>query len=271
MVFDCGVELLSRLLDGFLGVADAAVFFLMLSLLLNAGDLSKVWRGFFCRGLKINVASYAFDLVFVLAPLSALLDWSFGVLSGFGFVLIPYEWYSALPDALVVFLVVFVGDAVGYFRHRLEHARFLWPSHALHHSDDEMSWFTLFRFHPINRVTTVMLDGMALFVLGFPLWAIIVGSLVRHYYGMLIHANVPWTYGALGKVFVSPVMHRWHHVARGRGVYSNYATIFSIFDRAFGTYYVPGVCCDDLGVDGVTGGSFFRQILYPIREVKFFK
>jgi len=69
---------------------------------------------------------------------------------------------------------------------------------------------------------------------------LLVNNLVRHYYGMAIHADLPWTYGQLGKVFVSPVMHRWHHARDGVAYNTNYATVFSIFDRAFGTFRVPG-------------------------------
>lgn len=106
-----------------------------------------------------------------------------------------------------------------------------------------------------------------LLAIGFPGWAIAVNGVIRHYYGMLVHANVPWTYGAWGRVFVSPVMHRWHHVLQGKGVYSNYASIFSVFDQLFGTYYVPGPCNQPLGVKGVRHDSFFSQLIHPFARL----
>ena len=73
-------------------------------------------------------------------------------------------------------------------------------------------------------------------------WAAVANSLVRNYYGYFIHADLPWTYGRLGKVFVSPSMHQWHHAKDIKYAGTNFATVFSIFDRVFGTFALPGPC-----------------------------
>src|SRR5262249_15539926 len=70
----------------------------------------------------------------------------------------PHLWNS-LPSILVAFVAVVIGDFVGYWRHRLEHTRLLWPSHAVHHSDTNMTWLALLRFHPINRLSTFIIDN----------------------------------------------------------------------------------------------------------------
>ena len=57
----------------------------------------------------------------------------------------------------------------------------------------------------------VAIDTSLLAMLGFPTWALVANSLVRHYYGEFIHADLPWMYGRFTSLFVSPVMHRWHH------------------------------------------------------------
>ena len=160
----------------------------------------------------------------------------------------PHFWDS-LPSLIVAFVAVFLGDFIGYWRHRLEHTRFLWPSHAVHHSDTAMTWLTLERFHPINRLSTFIIDNSVLILLGFPAYALLVNSVVKHSYGYLIHADLPWSYGRLDKVFVSPIMHRWHHSNDRAAYQTNFATVFSIFDRMFGTYRVPGLPDTSLGVD----------------------
>ena len=68
-----------------------------------------------------------------------------------------------------------------------------------------------------------------------------------------------------GRVFVSPVMHRWHHARDVTGTGSNFATMFSVFDRGFGTYYVPGLCNVPLGVtdDQYPGKGLIRHLLHP--------
>jgi len=126
-----------------------------------------------------------------------------------------------------------------------------------------MNWLTQARFHPVNRLTTGCIDACVLTMLGLPLWAVVVSELVRHYYGELIHADLPWTYGRLGVVFVSPVMHQWHHARDVVGAGSNFATVFSVFDRVFGTHYVPGACNVPLGVNDDVGTSLWRQLLFP--------
>ncbi|WP_430392093.1 sterol desaturase family protein [Dyella sp. 20L07] len=163
------------------------------------------------------------------------------------------------------------GDLIAYFRHRFEHSRLLWPSHVMHHSDTDMNWTTVYRFHPINRLSTVLIDFGGLAILGFPPYVIAINAVFRSYYGVFVHANLPWTLGWLGKIFVSPAMHRWHHVLEGEGVGSNFASVFSFIDRAFGTYYVPGPCDRPLGVPGVVDGDAFGgQLVLPIQSAKSF-
>jgi sterol desaturase/sphingolipid hydroxylase (fatty acid hydroxylase superfamily) len=93
----------------------------------------------------------------------------------------------------------------------------------------------------------------------------VANNLVRHYYGEFIHADLPWMYGRFSAVFVSPVMHRWHHARDVTGSGSNFATLFSVFDRGFGTYYVPGLCNVPLGVtdDQYPGRGVVRHLIHP--------
>lgn len=125
-----------------------------------------------------------------------------------------------------------------------------------------MTWLTLDRFHPINRITRCVIDTSALLPLGQPAEAVIANNLVRHYYGYLIHADLPWTYGPLGRILVSPAMHRWHHAADKAAFDTNYATAFAISDRAFGTFRVPGPCTVPLGVTDRMAPTLAGQIGY---------
>jgi sterol desaturase/sphingolipid hydroxylase (fatty acid hydroxylase superfamily) len=47
--------------------------------------------------------------------------------------------------------------------------------------------------------------------------------------GALPHANVRWTYGKLGRIFISPAYHRIHHSATGR-LDINLGTVFAVWD-----------------------------------------
>jgi sterol desaturase/sphingolipid hydroxylase (fatty acid hydroxylase superfamily) len=212
-----------------------------------------------------NLALYVFDILAMTPLLAVLLAVLGGAMQRAGLILVHPSFWARSPQWLVGFLAVFAGDFIGYWRHRLEHTALLWPAHAIHHSDTAMTWTTLFRFHPINRISTVLIDTAFLALLGFPPWALAINNMVRHYWGMFIHMDTPWTFGPLGRVVVSPVMHRWHHVRDGEGFGSNFATAFSVFDQAFGTYYAPRVCDMPLGVHEDVGSNALGQLLYPFK------
>lgn len=182
------------------------------------------------------------------------------------FAWVPWrDFWAGWPLWAVALVGILVADFAGYWRHRFEHSELLWPSHAIHHSDTAMTWLAIFRFHPFNRFSTFVLDGAALALLGLPPFAIIANNAVRHFYGALIHADLPWTYGPLGRIFVSPAMHRWHHANDKAAFDTNYATVFSAIDLIFGTYRVPGPCDVPLGVSEDMGRGVVGQYMHPLR------
>lgn len=218
------------------------------------------------KEVSINLWLYVLDALFVGPLVAVVVQLLHVTIGGSSLEIFKPSIWASVPVWVTLLTAVFCGDFISYFRHRLEHTRTLWPSHAIHHSDTEMTWFTLSRFHPINRLSTIIVDTAGLAVMGLPEWALLTNALVRHYYGEFIHADLPWMYGPFGRVFVSPVMHRWHHARDVTGAGSNFATVFSVFDQAFGTYYVPGPCNVPLGVNDKIGNGTLGQLVYPIVE-----
>jgi sterol desaturase/sphingolipid hydroxylase (fatty acid hydroxylase superfamily) len=215
--------------------------------------------------IRVNLAFYFFDALFVAPGLTVMIAVIRSAIANNSLMVMSESLWNSTGLPVTLFAVLFIGDFISYWRHRIEHTRMFWPAHVIHHSDTDMTWLTLSRFHPINRITTAAIDVSLLALLGFPTWALVANNLFRHYYGEFIHADVPWMYGRFGKMFVSPVMHRWHHARDVIGTGSNFATIFSIFDRQFGTYYVPGLCTVPLGVtdDQYPGKGMIRHLLHP--------
>ncbi len=245
-------------------LAGPAVFFFCLALIIKKKALfDDLRRAVGETGLNLKIVIVN---VLLTVPLIAVLNQAIHhVLKTHDLFLITPEAWEGFPVWSVMLFAVFIGDFIGYWRHRLEHTALLWPSHAVHHSDTEMTWLTLERFHPINRATTAVIDNLVLFLMGVPPIALIANNLVRHYYGYLIHADLPWTYGRLSLLFVSPAMHRWHHAADARFFQKNFATVFSIFDRTFGTYRVPGPCTSPLGVTDKMAPSVTGQLGYAFK------
>jgi sterol desaturase/sphingolipid hydroxylase (fatty acid hydroxylase superfamily) len=217
------------------------------------------------RETRINLSIYILDALAVGPILLILYALMTNFADAYSLRLINPQFWNGLPAIFVGFAAVFIGDFIGYWRHRLEHTRLLWPSHAVHHSDTAMTWLALLRFHPINRLSTFIIDNSILTLLGFPAYALLVYSAVKHYYGFFIHADLPWSYGRLDKVFVSPVMHRWHHSIETEAHETNFATVFSFFDWIFGTYRVPGLATTQLGVETHTNKGAFAQLIYPFK------
>ncbi len=195
--------------EGIVALILPAIFFALLAFLLKRRESITALRRA-AGEIRVNLALYTIDTLIMLPFLGVLAGSLRAVMRDFNLIL-PVTIWQSIGVWPTLFAVVFLGDFIGYWRHRFEHTSVLWPTHAVHHSDTEMNWLTLQRFHPINRITTTVIDSAFLLALGFPAWAAVANGLVRHYYGYFIHADLPWTYGPLGKVFVSPAMHRWHH------------------------------------------------------------
>lgn len=260
------MDAITRSLDALIAAAAnlALPALIFAAIALAAGGADAIRKARNASGeVRTNALLFIFDIIFI-APLLALMLGAAGIwIQRSGFVL-NIAW-DALPVWLVAIVAVLAGDFIGYWRHRLEHTPWLWPTHAIHHSDTAMTWTTGVRFHPFNRVTTALIDTSFLALLGFPPWALIANNLVRHYYGLFIHMDLPWTYGPLGRIFVSPAMHRWHHIRDADGAGVNFATITSIYDQAFGTYHLPGPCTVPLGVRDEIGQGALAQLLWPFK------
>ena len=254
-------EAFRSLVEVALHLSGPALFFILLGLAVKRGRFLVDARRAVAES-SLNVQILVFNLLLVIPLIGIAGQAIHGLVVPNGLFLVPPSAWEGVPLVATLFLGVFIGDFVGYWRHRLEHTALLWPAHAVHHSDTAMTWLSLERFHPINRVTTFLIDSSVLLILGMPAEAVIANNLVRHYYGFFIHADLPWTFGPLGKVFVSPAMHRWHHAADPAAFDTNFATVFSLFDRAFGTFRVPGLCTVPTGVTDDMGPGLAGQIGY---------
>jgi sterol desaturase/sphingolipid hydroxylase (fatty acid hydroxylase superfamily) len=173
---------------------------------------------------------------------------------------------GAQPLWLQVLVVLLVGDFTHYWTHRLFHKSWLWPAHAVHHSPAELDWFSSMRMHPLNDVATRAFQGLPLFLLGFSLESVALGVPIAMLVVIVSHTNVPWTYGPLRYVVVSPVYHQWHHSSEPEAIDKNFAGIFPIWDLLFGTWYMPAGklatrfgCKSDPPPEHLPG-----QLLYPL-------
>ena len=149
------------------------------------------------------------------------------------------KFWQGQPEILQLIAAVFVIDFTAYWRHRLEHTRLLWPIHATHHADTRLHWLSVLRKHPLGFALSALTDALLAIVLGLPLGVIALATIFRTWWGFFIHADVDWTLGLFGLLFISPAAHRLHHIRDERLMGSNYGNTVTLWDKLFGTYVDP--------------------------------
>jgi sterol desaturase/sphingolipid hydroxylase (fatty acid hydroxylase superfamily) len=146
--------------------------------------------------------------------------------------------YDGVPRWAYVVLAVIAIDAVDWLAHLANHrVTALWRLHAVHHSQEELSILSTFRTHPLVHVSFVI---SAIPVLALASNAATPAIILTVYscLGALPHANVRWSYGRLGGLFVSPAYHRRHHSPTER-LDVNMGTVLTIWDRLSGRAHYP--------------------------------
>jgi len=160
-------------------------------------------------------------------------------------------------------LALLLADLLGYLSHRARHHLF-WRFHALHHAPRDLRASSAARMHPIDEIADALFIGLILLVAGFDWWTLAALGPITLLYTLITHADVPWAFGPLGRVLVSPRMHRWHH-DRGRGADAavNFAGIFALWDVLFGTFYLPDAGPAEVGTDEEAPRSLWAQLVAP--------
>ncbi|MCF7981471.1 MAG: sterol desaturase family protein [Pseudomonadales bacterium] len=115
----------------------------------------------------------------------------------------------------------------------------LWRFHRLHHSDPDVDLSTELKHHPFEGIVSAVLSVAFIMVLGIHPIAIILRVLINQMVSLISHANIKLPQHIdtpVRKVLVTPAMHRIHHSSWRPETNSNYGTLFSFWDRIFGTY-----------------------------------
>ena len=148
----------------------------------------------------------------------------------------PHDW----PIPAQAFLLIIIADFMRYWLHRLSHAiPFLWRLHAVHHSTDRLYWLNTSRFHPFEKTLHFMLDSLPFILMGVDPLVIGFWFVLYSVNGFFQHSNIRLCFGPLSGIFSTAELHRWHHSRILDQSNSNYANVFILWDRIFGSYYRP--------------------------------
>lgn len=245
----------------------AAVAFLCLILLIDLGR--RGWRmSWSRRAVDSILATLAiFHLNFLCVPV-IWLSWEKikQVYALLGIPSVPTEVWSGVPVWLLVPFAVLVQDFANYWNHRLMHRPLLWPVHAIHHSDPEVSGLTTYRIHMLEGLVMWTSYTVLLSWLGLPKDAIGLGAVFITLHNIYVHINIDWEHGPFRFLVASPRFHRWHHADVQEAYGKNLANICPLWDRLFGTYYCPGPCNERMGAPGVPENDVVKLMLWPWQE-----
>jgi sterol desaturase/sphingolipid hydroxylase (fatty acid hydroxylase superfamily) len=150
-------------------------------------------------------------------------------------------YWLSLPLWLHAILAILMMDFIGaYLIHLVQHKiAWMWHFHKIHHTDKEVDTTTALRHHPVESVFRVVALFAAIVSMGVPIWMVMLYQSLSAFMSQFNHANIHlphWLDKALSWIIVSPDMHKVHHSRYQPETDSNYANIFSIWDRLFGTF-----------------------------------
>ncbi|MGD9647743.1 MAG: sterol desaturase family protein [Pirellulales bacterium] len=178
-------------------------------------------------------------------------------------------WVGGQWVWLQVLEIMFLTDLVQYWVHRMFHqVPALWEFHAVHHSSKSMDWMASARMHVLEIIVLRGTTVIPMFVLGFTEVAIYAYLLLVYLHSSLVHANVGWNLNRIGGLVVTPRFHHWHHGIDREAIDVNFAIHFPLFDRLFGTFYLPR---DEWPSGYGIGGhpvprGYWKQFLHPFKR-----
>ncbi len=127
------------------------------------------------------------------------------------------------------------------------HWKWLWPIHAVHHSDEDVNGLTTFRVHVLEALLMQVSHVLLLTWLGMPAEAQGLGATLLLLHNVYVHSKIDWTHGPFRLLVASPRFHLWHHADVRIAHDKNLANLMPLWDRLFGTYYDPGPCLEKTG------------------------
>jgi len=147
------------------------------------------------------------------------------------------------PIWLQLIFVILLYSLMKYWIHRLQHTvGILWELHSYHHSVTDLRASNTFVSHPLDFALRNVLPPVVLGIVGFNPTAIVFGVGILNVTGTMSHCGAGLHAGWLSHLFVTPELHRWHHAAEtpeGHKYSVNYGVGFILWDRIFGSYYLP--------------------------------
>lgn len=175
-------------------------------------------------------------------------------------------WPAAVTAVTFTVVLFLLNDFTRFLVHYLYHrVPFLWRFHAIHHSANQLTPFTLYRIHSvemiINSCRSVLVlgavSGVFIFLFDGTIGLVEVAgvSIFNALFNLaganLRHSHVWLGYGFLEKWLVSPAQHQIHHSVAPEHIDKNFGSMLSVWDRMFGSWIASkGQRVERFGISG---------------------
>jgi sterol desaturase/sphingolipid hydroxylase (fatty acid hydroxylase superfamily) len=206
--------------------------FLLLMMFFVLGEW--LWRERTVRGYDLRGAGASLLVGIgniVSGGLSALV---LGGVFATAYRLAPVHW--PMRDWRVWLIAFFAVEFAYYVYHRCSHTvRWMWATHAVHHTPEQMTLLSAFRLGWTNVLSCGWLFYLPLIVAGLNPTMVFALLAFDLHFQFFLHTEAVGKLGPLEWVFNTPSHHRVHHGSNAAYLDCNYGGVLIVFDRMFGT------------------------------------
>ncbi|MFA7555589.1 MAG: sterol desaturase family protein [Spongiibacteraceae bacterium] len=215
----------------------------------------------------------------LVAPLLAV-----GMAAGFAKLMPALK--GSLSDAPIwaaTLSLLLIGEFLFYWVHRAAHNPrkhpHLFNMHATHHSARFLNLSVMSRYNvfwpivqPYAWMASLgfylgMTEAVTLFFICIMIWNTLTHTHFRWDDTISEHLSFgPKLVQVVELIFITPKLHHTHHGYGKNGkAYRNFCTIFSFYDRLFGTLYIPQGRPEHYGIMGknIDNTHYLEQLFYP--------
>lgn len=151
-----------------------------------------------------------------------------------------HEYFSVtkLPiNVWTILACVVLADIAYYWEHRATHRIGIgWATHTVHHSSPYFNLSVAYRFGPLDAIVPFIFN-LPILLIGFDPAVLLLSESIVLLYQTFLHTE------AVGKlprpieaVMNTPSHHRVHHGANPQYIDKNYAGMFIVWDKIFGSF-----------------------------------
>lgn len=163
---------------------------------------------------------------------------------GLSVIIISYGWMVdhmalfTIESKVWLYILAFILiDFASYWSHRFNHEiNIMWNRHIVHHSSEEFNLSCALRQSISGIVGVYFFLYIPMALIGIPGEIVALVAPLHLFAQFWYHTRLIDRMGFLEKIIVTPSHHRVHHAINPEYIDKNYAAIFIVWDKWFGTF-----------------------------------